>query len=239
MKLSTESPNSRLNGIRRFLKQVPPGSSRLRLLQSEETPLPIGEWQPIENHDAREALAQEIEALVIETACEKRKARVTFLLAWVDEAGQQRTVRELTVYAHQIPDSYGERPEDTARALDGATQSQLAQTQRHLEAMMRMHIQWEGAILTTMAGTIERLSERCASMETARAKGFDELLEAKETIVGLVAESGELTPAQMKAFELVERLAPAFMAWMQAQGQGNAAKTQAAKPNGAAAGKAA
>lgn len=225
MKLSTESPNSRLNAIRKFLGQAPAGSSRLRLLQAEETPLPLGEWQPTINGDAREALAAEIDALCIDTAAEKGKHRVGFLLAWVDEAGNQKIVRELTVYAHQIPD--GVSPEQTARALDGATQSQLAQTQRHLEAMMRMHIQWEGMILSTMAGTVDRLSERCAAMETARAKGFDELLEAKETIVGLVNDGGELTPAQLKAFEIVERLAPAFIAWMQMQGKDKP------KPNGA------
>lgn len=228
MALSRESPNSRLNAIRKFLSLAPPGSARLRLLQVDQTPIPIGEWMPAANLDKREELALEIEDLLIDTASEKRRTRMGFLLAWTDEAGAQKVCRELTVYGHQLP-QFEDTPEGTARDLDGTTQSQLSQTQRHLEAMMRMHIQWESNTISTMASTIDRLAERCAQVEGASYKRHDELLEAKETILGLLNEAtgNELSPAQQKAFELAERLVPGLVMWFQNQ-QRNAANGKAA-----------
>lgn len=230
--LQRESPNSRLNAIRKFLGQAPPGSARLRLLVQDSTPLPIGEWAPAQNMDAREPLADEIEQLLIDTAAEKRRHRMQFLLAWVDDAGAQKTVKELTVYGHQLPAN--DTPEDSVRELDGTTQSQLSQTQRHLEAMMRMHLQWENQALSTLASTVDRLSERCAQMESANSRKHDEVLEAKETILGLLNEaaSDQLSPAQQKAFELMEKMAPAFMVWMQSQAVRNTQTNPNGKPNG-------
>lgn len=227
--ISRESPNSRLNAIRRFLSSAPPGSQRLRLLQLEQSPIPIGEWAPAANLDARNVLAEEIEQLLIDTACEKviRRHRLSFLLAWCDAEGAQKIVKELTVYGHQLPRA-DDTPEDARAELDGTTQSQLAQTQRHLEAMMRMHIQWEGQIVSTLASTVDRLSERCAQIEHAGAAKHDDLLTAKETILGLEAmmreAAGEeqLTPAQLKAFELAEKYLPGFLMWAQAQTARNA-----------------
>lgn len=219
--LSRESPNSRLNAIRKFLSSAPPGSARLRLLQLEQAPIPIGEWSPAANMDARNVLAEEIEQLLIDTALEKRRHRLPFLLAWCDAEGAQKIVKELTVYGHQLPRA-DDTPEDARAELDGTTQSQLAQTQRHLEAMMRMHIQWEGTIVSTLANTVDRLTERCAQMENAGAARHDDLLTAKETILGLEAmmkdaTGDELTPAQIKAFELAEKYLPGFLMWAQSQ----------------------
>lgn len=232
--LQRESPNSRLNAIRKFLGQAPPGSTRLRLLVQDTPPLPIGEWMPVTNQDAREPLAEEIDELCLQTAAEKgRRYRQQFLLAWVDDAGGMKTVRELSVYGHQLPMS--DTPEDSVRELDGSSQSQLAQTQRHLEAMMRMHIQWEDRALCTLASTVDRLSERCAQMEQSNARKHDEVLEAKETILGLVNESAaeQLTPAQIEAFNLLKQIVPTAMVWMQAQAANAAAKKSSnGKPNG-------
>ena len=224
MTLSRESPNSRLNAIRKFLGLAPPGSTRLRLLQVDQSPIPIGEWAPAQNGDARQVLAEEIEQLLIDTACDKqpRRHRLPFLLAWCDTEGGQKIVKEVTVYAHQLPRA-DDTPEDARAELDGSTQSQLAQTQRHLEAMMRMHIQWEGQVISTLASTVDRLTERGAQLETHSASRFEQLLEAKETILGLEAMMKEsqgdeqLTPAQIKAFELAEKYLPGFLLWAQAQ----------------------
>lgn len=236
--LSRESPNSRLNAIRKFLSSAPPGSQRLRLLQLEQSPIPIGEWAPAANGDARNVLAEEIEQLLIDTACEKpiRRHRLSFLLAWCDAEGAQKIVRELTVYGHQLPRP-DDTPEDARAELDGTTQSQLAQTQRHLEAMMRMHIQWESQIVSTLASTVDRLSERCAQIENAGAAKHDDLLTAKETILGLEAmmkDAGEepLTQAQLKAFELAEKYLPPFLLWAQAQVQRTANTNTNGKANG-------
>lgn len=226
MSLSRESPNSRLNAIRKFLSLAPPGSTRLRLLQVDQAPIPIGEWEPAKNGDARNVLAEEIEQLLIDTACDKqpRRHRLPFLLAWCDTEGGQKIVKEVTVYGHQLPRS-DDSPEDARAELDGSTQSQLAQTQRHLEAMMRMHIQWEGQVISTLASTVDRLTEQRAQLETHSASRFEQLLEAKETVIGLEAMlkegrgDGELTPAQLKAFELAERYLPGFLMWAQAQQQ--------------------
>lgn len=231
--MSRESPNSRTNAIKRFLTSPPAGSSRLRCLRTDQGPIPIGEWSPQVTGDARDVLADEIEQLLIDTASENRRHRTPFMLAWCDESGQQKICKELTVYGHQLPRD-DDTPEDLARELDGSTQSQLAQTQRHLEAMMRIHSHFESMMFSTMASAIDRLSERCAHMENAGANRHEQLLEAKETILGLEAMMKEsagdeqLTPAQIKAFELAERYLPGFLVWAQAQTR---------KPNGKANGK--
>lgn len=226
--LSRESPNSRTNAIKRFLGQVPKNATRLRLLVAEQTPLPLGEWAPNTMGDARDMLAEEIDQLMIDHASETPRYRQNFLLCWCGEDGSQLTVKPLSVYGHQLR---GETPEDTVRDLDGTSMSQVAQSQRHLEAMMRLHLGWQGQIVQTMSITIDRLSERCAQIETSRSTSHDELLEAKETILGLVTEaSGEkLTEAQSKAFELMEKLAPMFMTWLQSR---TPAQPPPKKPNG-------
>ncbi len=224
--LSRESPNSRTNTIKRFVTQAPKNATRLRLLFADTPPLPLGEWAPATMGDAKDMLADEIDQLMVDHASENPRYRQNFLLCWCAEDGSQLTVKPLSVYGHQLR---GETPEDTVRDLDGTSMSQVAQSQRHLEAMMRLHLGWQGQIVQTMSLTIDRLSERCAQIEVAHGSRHDELLEAKETILGLVTEASgdKLTEAQTKAFELMEKLAPMFMAWMQS-------RTQAPpkKPNG-------
>lgn len=226
--LSRESPNSRTNAIKRFLGAVPKNGTRLRLLVAEQTPLPLGEWAPNAMGDQRDLLAEEIDQLMVDHASEAPRYRTNFLLCWCGEDGAQLTVKPLSVYGHQLR---GETPEDTVRDLDGTSMSQVAQSQRHLEAMMRLHLGWQGQIVQTMSLTIDRLSERCALIETSRSSSHDELLEAKETILGLVTEASgdKLTEAQSKAFELMEKLAPMFMAWLQ---QRTPAPPPKPKPNG-------
>lgn len=214
--LSRESPNSRTNTIKRFLSQAPKTATRLRLLFAETPPMPLGEWAPGVMGDQSGILAEEIDQLMIDHASENPRYRQNFLLCWCAEDGSQLTVKPLSVYGHQLR---GETPEDTVRDLDGTSMSQVAQSQRHLEAMMRLHLGWQGQIVQTMSLTIDRLSERCAQIETSNGSRHDELLEAKETILGLVTESqgDKLTEAQAKAFELMEKLAPMFMTWLQAR----------------------
>lgn len=221
-----DSPNSRINAIKRFLSSAPPGSSRLRCLQTEQgNPIPIGEWDPTAVRNGAAELAEEIEQLLLDTAGEKRRHRLPFLLAWCDGDGNQKVCKEVTVYGHQLPRD-DDTPEDLAHQLDGSTQSQLAQTQRHLEAMMRIHGHFESMMFSTMASTIDRLSERCAQIETSNSQKHTELLEAKETILGLLNEGpqNELTPAQLKAFELVDKYGPGLLLWLQSQAKNNAAK---------------
>lgn len=233
-----ESPNSRINSIKRFLSSAPPGSSRLRCLHTDQGPIPIGEWPPLAaGGDKLDTLAAEIEQLLLDTASEKRRHRTPFMLSWCDENGQQKICKELTVYGHQVPRD-DDTPEDLARELDGTTQSQLAQTQRHLEAMMRIHGQAASMMFSTMASTIDRLSERCAHMENVGASRHEQLLEAKETVLGLesmmkdAAGDEQLTPAQLKAFELAEKYLPGFLMWAQAQTQRTANANGKAKSNG-------
>lgn len=228
--LSRESPNSRINAIKKFIGAAPPQASRLRLLVSDQLPLPLGEWAPLKMGDQRDALAEEIEGLLIDHASENRRYRANYLLSWCSEEGTQVTVKQLSVYGHQL--RADDTPEDSVRDLDGATMSQISQMQRHLEAMMRLHLQWQGNIVNTMATTIDRLGERLATVESSQGTKHDELLEAKETILGLIQESAaeSLTPAQEKAFELVEKLAPGIVMWLQSQA---ARKPPSAPPNGA------
>lgn len=228
--MARESPNSRPSAIKRFLNSMPKTAARLRLLVAEQPPMPLGEWAPLAMGDTRDALAEEIDQLMVDHASENPRYRQNFLLCWCAEDGSQLTVKPLSVYGHQLR---GETPEDTVRDLDGTSMSQVAQAQRHLEAMMRLHLGWQGQIVQTMSLTIDRLSERCAQIETSHGTRHDELLEAKETILGLVTEaSGEkLTEAQAKAFELMEKLAPMAIQWMQSRAR--AAETPKPKPNGA------
>lgn len=233
--MSRESPNSRLNAIRKFLLRPPLNATRLRLLVSDTPPIALGEWAPLSNEDQRDILADEIEGLLVDHAGEHRRYKMGYLLSWCLSDGSQVTAKQLSVYGHQLRD---DTPEDTVRDLDGTALSQVSQCQRHMEAMMRLHLQWQGQIVQTMSATIDRLSERCATIETATGSRHDELLDAKETILGLLNESAQdqLSPGQAKALDIAEKVIPSLMIWLQTQAaQKAAAAPPAPKPptNGA------
>lgn len=210
----SDSPNSSISHVRRFLAKPPKGAARLVLQVAVEgaSPLTLQQWEVA---DVRPALASEILDALDGHAAETEQ-HVTGMLLYRDAEGKK--VAGKVVRRRYQPELLEDEP-GTLEALDGSPRALLMQQQRHFEIMTRIYSQAQGGVLQQMLRMNEhlmslldqlttRVSQTDAQLERARA----ELAALKEAFAEGTGGGEQPSPTEERVLKLAEQLAPVVVA---------------------------
>ena len=198
--------NARPARIARWLDKRPasPRVNQLRLEVRID-----GEWsclQVWETSEAHAALADTIDATIVEYASEQGSFTIA-RIAWFEaEAEKYWTTYDLRVAPEQV-----EGAQDMGQSFSGDVQSTNIQTQRHLEFMMRQHV---GGTATAM----QALRDVAMSASSQLTDAQNDAREARQELQALQAE---LAATHAKLDEALGQLESLSDKQEQADQQGN------------------
>jgi hypothetical protein len=169
-KRSLTSGDNRVARLARWLKQLPSGEQWTDLrIETKQS----GEWSHVQSYarrDVLEALAEEIDALLVSVANECGEF-LTARAVWFNPAADQYW----TAFPMRV------HPEDMApgMAYTGEINNAFIQTQTHLEAMAKLHVGGFGSAIRALRARLAQLEEDNANL-SRELEAATELLEELE-----------------------------------------------------------
>lgn len=151
------SHNRRLAHVRRFTCNPPARGVELRLVTCEDPPQALGSWTR-EECDANGSTAELVDATLQDHA-QTLQEEVTATLAWTAKDGSIVISKRLR--CRYAPDEASGDPQDAVRSealgITGTQAGTLLQTQRAMEASLRMYISAHQTQIGTMQALVHEL----------------------------------------------------------------------------------
>lgn len=208
------SQNKREFVIQRFLAKPPIRAAFLSLTLIADAPLVLGEWQR-EEWGVPAALAADIMQRIDEHGEDAPHVVTRFALTFSDENKASISTKTLTHRKMESADA-----SDVARVLDGSNEAAFALQQKALEVNAKMYMtghqaNFQGAQQLNqmlIAQNQELMSMVRETMQLSYSH-HAQLMEAREALVAIQqpeGDNGELSEAQKKAVEMLEKFLPAI-----------------------------
>ncbi len=211
--------NTRVAAVKRHLAKPPTAAHFLVLSAAtsanEQTTVQLGRWP---REDVAPHLAEEICTLVQEHS-EATQSTVMCSLYYLDKYNEQVGGNKVLRYSPQTPASINDSLASLPSQLTGDSQSQAAQAQRHLEAVMRFQLQSTHMVLSQMRLLSDHtmdlcttLADRLAESESRERKATEKAEELQATVEEIVSAGGdETSEAQNKLMRVLEPMIPALI----------------------------